>query len=173
MLIHHNPFTLVAYNSIGPPSVTLHKNTAEYWYDSQVKWVVDMDFYIRYFESVKPFYIPEKLINVGINNSQVTTYTFGVAEVQLKENLYLLRKAGSKHLKNIVVYDAWWRLLRNFNIGSVHQLYATGYNDHVPIVLQRTIKFQRNVPKHVIKIGILSKFFMLISFVLCLGKNSD
>jgi hypothetical protein len=96
-----------------------------------------------------------------------------VAEVQLKENLYLLNKAGSKHLKNIVVYDAWWRLLRNFNIRSVHQLYETGYNDQVPIILERTIKIQRNLPKNVIKLGIFSKFFMLIGFVLCLGQNTD
>lgn len=173
IIFHNNPFTLIAHNSIGPPSVTLHKNLVEYWYDSRVQWVVDMDFYIRYFKSVKPFYIHEQLINVGINKSQVTTYTFGVAEVQLKENLYLLNKAGSKHLRNIVVYDAWWRLLRNFNIRSLHQLYETGYNEHVPIVLKRTIDFQRILPKNVIKLGIMSKFFMLISYILCFAQNTD
>lgn len=160
------PVTLLANNIIGPPSVTLHRNDKQFWYDPAVKWVVDMEFYIRYLHTTKPYYINKPLINVGINSTQVTTYTFGIAEVHLKESLYLLNKTGEHHLKNIIVFDAWWRLIRNFSINSTQQIRSIGHTGAIPQVILDIIRFQNKVPASLLKQGIASKMFMLICYLL-------
>ncbi len=164
-ILNKNPVTLIANNIIGPPSVCVHRNNHRHLYDPKVKWVVDMDFYIRYLQNAPYCYIPELLVNVGINNTQVTTYTFGIPEYHLKENLYLLNKAGSRHLKNIIVYDAWWRLIRNFSILNIRQFYESGYTGVVPQTLVTIINFQKRLPANVLRTGILSKVLMLICYI--------
>jgi Glycosyl transferase family 2 len=49
-----NPKTLLASNWIRPPSAILHKNIQGILYDSALKWLVDVDFDIRYIQHSKP-----------------------------------------------------------------------------------------------------------------------
>ena len=114
-LLKGNPEILISENIIGPPSVTLYKKN-HLLYDCEMKYVVDIDFYTRYLEDAQWHYINKPLIHVGISHAQVTKYTFGVAEVHLKESLMMLQKKSETILKNIVVFDGWWRLMRNFKI---------------------------------------------------------
>ena len=44
------PDILIAVNRIGPPSVTLFKKDDAIIFDLRLKWLVDIDFYIRYLE---------------------------------------------------------------------------------------------------------------------------
>lgn len=161
-----NTSVLIADNVVGPPSVTLHRNDKRVWYDTSMKYVVDIDFYIRYLEQAKFFYINEPLINVGINSAQVTKYTFNVPEVHLKESLYLLQKTGAKPLKNLLVFDGWWRLIRNFQIGSEEDIRATGYDGTLPPKLIRIINFQKKIPFRLLKKGVLSKLLMVYCYAL-------
>jgi glycosyltransferase involved in cell wall biosynthesis len=162
----NDPVTLLANNIIGPPSVTLHKNEKRFWYDGAVKWVVDIEYYIRYLKSTKAFYIDKPLINVGINDTQVTTYTFGVAEVHLKESLYLLNKTGERHLRNIIVFDAWWRLIRNFSIKNISHIRSTGFSEPLPSIISDIIHFQNKFPAPALKLGVTSKMLMLSCYLL-------
>jgi len=162
----NDPVTLLANNIIGPPSVTLHKNDKKFWYDPSVKWVVDIEFYMRYLQTARPFYINKPLINVGINNTQVTTYTFGVAQVHLKESLYLLNKTGEHHLKNILVFDAWWRLIRNFSIKDIAQIRSTGFDGKLPLIISNIIRFQNRISGQLLKQGVTSKMLMLTCYLL-------
>jgi glycosyltransferase involved in cell wall biosynthesis len=161
----NDPNILIADNVIGPPSVTLHKNDGSVWYDKQMKYIVDIDFYIRYLCSQKPAYIPELLVKVGINKDQVTKYTFGVPEVHLKEALQLLQKTGEKRMKNILVFDAWWRLLRNFSVRDFEDIKATGFEEDVPDQLKAMIAFQRKIPSRWLKIGVFSKTMMSVCYL--------
>lgn len=160
------PQILIADNVIGPPSVTMHKNHQKIWYDRNMKYVVDIDFYICYLHNTKPVYIDEPLVNVGINPSQVTKYTFGVPEVHLKESLLLLEKTGASHLKNIIVFDGWWRLIRNFSVKNAEQLRSFGYHGPVPKILLRIIQFQNKVPSSWLKNGVISKSLMTFCYLL-------
>jgi glycosyltransferase involved in cell wall biosynthesis len=159
------PAVLIAENVIGPPSVTLYKNNKKYWYDNRMKYVVDIDFYIQYLNSSRFLYLNSPLINVGINKAQVTQYTFGVADVQLKESLLLIEKTGAQELKNIMVFDGWWRLIRNFSIKNIEDIRTTGYNGYIPDVLLKMIKFQKRIPYSVLKTGILSKVLMMLCYI--------
>jgi len=166
-----NPAVLLADNVIGPPSVILHKNTKQIFYDRSMKYIVDIDFYIRFLENSNWFYIDKPLINVGINSAQVTKYTFGVADVHLKEALQLLKKTGEGELKNILVFDAWWRLLRNFSIKNINDIRKTGFEEDVPNVIKAIISFQKKLPAGLLKFGPFSKAMMSICYLVCELKN--
>ena len=160
-----NPVTLFSKNIIGPPSVTLLRNDRRIWYDPNVKWVVDIDFYIQYLKDVPSFYIDSTLIKVGIHHDQVTQQSFRVPTVELPENFYLLNKVGVGSLKEILVYDAWWRLLRNMRITSLAKIREAGYRGDVPHAVESMIAWQSNIPIQILKVGAFSKLIMFVHYL--------
>lgn len=165
-LLKKNPVTLLSRNIIGPPSVVIHRNDNSCFYDNRLKWLVDIDFYIRYLRFAKPVYINQLLIDVGLGSEQVTKAAFRVASVEIPENFYLLEKLGIHQLRNIFVYDAWWRLIRNLGIKNLQEITHNGYFKPVPQVIAKMMAFQNKIPAGLLQIGIISKFFMTISFIL-------
>jgi len=168
--MQRNPYILFARNIIGPPSVIVHRNDHEFWYDKAIKWVVDIDFYIRYLGKYNAIYIPDVLVNVGMHAEQVTVSSFRQAEVEIPENFYLLNRISSSSLKNIMVYDAWWRLMRNLHIRDAQQIRSTGYQGEIPKSILSMLKWQRNVPSPVLRVGIISKFVMLLNYIRNLSR---
>jgi glycosyltransferase involved in cell wall biosynthesis len=166
-----NPNILIADNVVGPPSVVLHKNDKKIWYDSNMKYIVDIDFYIRYLQTASFCYINQPLVNVGINSAQVTKYTFGVAEVHLKEALLLLEKTGTAQLKNVLVFDGWWRLIRNFKIRNEEQIHTIGYKEKVPSLILHMMRIQKHLPYRLLKTGVFSKAMMVASYSYLRGKG--
>ncbi len=165
--IIENPLLLLPRNVIGPPSVTLMHKSIHEQYDTSMKWRVDIDFYIRILKQEKGYaYINETLINVGVSNTQVTNYCIDKPEVELPEGLLLLIKYGVRPLKNIQVYDAWWRIIRNTHIRSVAQLEQFTPYQQWPVAITTMVKHQSNIPSAVLKTGILSKALMTASYFL-------
>ncbi len=65
-----------------------------------LKWLVDIDFYIRFLKNMKPVLITENLVRVGVGEDQVTKMVFQKSHVEIPENFYLLNKIGVRsHLK--------------------------------------------------------------------------
>lgn len=170
--IVEEPVTLLAYNVVGPPSVTLvHRSIAEQ-YDERMKWRVDMDFYVRLLQQEKVYTcINQLLINVGVSETQVTNVCFENPLVELPEGLLLLQKYGTRPLRNIWVYDAWWRLLRNMDIRNAEQLscYAPG---EWPKGIVAMVKHLDRVPASLLKMGVCSKVLMSVSYLLNLSKSN-
>jgi len=159
------PMTLLAYNVVGPPSVTLIHKSIKEKYDEQMKWRVDMDFYVRLLLQQQEYtYIDERLIYVGISDTQVTNYCFQNPSVELPEGYLLLKKYGANRLKNIWVYDAWWRLLRNMNINTPQQLLQYEPNPW-PAVITNMVLHLNRIPSLILKAGIFSKTAMAISYL--------
>ena len=163
--LQKNPAILFASNVIGPPSVILHKNDKEFWYDPAIKWVVDIDFYIRMLQKYRAIYIPAVLVNVGMHDEQVTVTAFRKPEVEIPENFYLLNKIGSSKLRTISVYDAWWRLMRNLNIQNLDEIRKYGYQGEIPTTIQSMIKWQQRIPRSLLRIGVISKLLMLLHYL--------
>lgn len=158
------PWLLFASNKIGPPSVTMIRQSILEVYDNQLKWRVDTEFYIRLIQKKYKFqYLSTSLINVGIHESQVTQYTFLNPKVELEEGLYLLQKHSVNPLKNIWVYDAWWRLFRNLNIRSMEEIqnYAAGT---WPTIMHQLVADISLIPIPFLKIGFVSKCCMAVSY---------
>jgi glycosyltransferase involved in cell wall biosynthesis len=168
--LEQDPKTLLSSNRIGPPSVILHRNNSGIFYDSALKWLVDIDFYIRFLQHSKPILIAENLIAVGLGEEQVTKQVFRNQQVEIPENLYVLNKIGVRSLRNILVYDAYWRFIRNLEIRSLSQVTQSGYQGAVPAVIESMIRFQSSIPKSVLGTGLFSKFFMLAHYAIYYPK---
>jgi glycosyltransferase involved in cell wall biosynthesis len=165
-----NKTVLFGHNIIGPPSVVLYKRYPAVTFDPAVKWVVDIDFYIRYLSGRQPVYIDKILVNVGLGKTQVTKDCFGQRVVEIPENFYLLNKVGYQNLKNLRVYDAWWRLMRNLEIRTREDITGSGYNGWIPPAILSMVKWQRSLPLSFWRIGSLSKTGMFLSYLVNYSK---
>ncbi len=163
--ITKEPGVLFAKNVIGPPSVTLINRNISENYDERLKWRVDIEFYMRVLKQSKHYtYIDAPLINVGLNESQVTQSAINNPEVELPEGWLLLEEYGVNSLRNIRVYDAWWRLFRNMNIRNKDQLLSY-VDEKWPDEILTILNSERKIPAFFLKAGVMSKFFMLLSYL--------
>src|SRR5215211_2497072 len=116
LILWLSPLHLFRRVYVGNPSCTLIRRDANLFYDSRFQFVVDFEYYIRCIRKLKTYqYIDKVLLNIGFHSEQVTKYTFLVPSVQIPENFVLLDKLGDRILKNVLVYDYYWRLIRNLN----------------------------------------------------------
>lgn len=160
------PMTILAKNIIGPPSVTLVHHSVKEQYDERLQWRVDVDYYIRILRREKEFeYIPECLVNVGMGDKQVTQAVKYNKAIEIPEAHVLLEKYGTTSLRNIIVYDSWWRFFRNLGIRTEQDLKK--YPDKKwPNEILAILRFQQKIPAKFLTIGPLSKAFMFLSFTL-------
>ena len=161
-----NKFTLVSRNFIGPPSVVLVHRSIDLEYDANLKWLVDIDFYMQAAQITDFVYLPGVLVKVGVSKKQVTAYTHNIPEVEIPEALHVFKKWESqKPWKNIVYFDAWWRLMRNLNIRSLEQFQKFSGGQPAPAFVKRIIQVQRRFPSALLRNGPVSKMLMSLSFL--------
>src|SRR5688572_13377260 len=84
-LLKGNPSTLISANIIGPPSAVIYKADSQLYFDKNLKWLVDIEFYYRYLKSYGSDYIDKPLVNIGMNEFQVTQQSSMVREVEIPE----------------------------------------------------------------------------------------
>jgi glycosyltransferase involved in cell wall biosynthesis len=165
-LLKRNRYNLFKKNFIGPPSAVFQRNIAGITYDERLKWLVDFEGYIRFLGDKNQFeYLDHCLVNIGLSDEQVTQSTKEVKEVVIPESLYFLQKHGEAILKNIWVYDYYWRMCRNFSIKNIKAITSAGWEGSLPGNLKRIIAFQQKIPAAILKMGVLSKMLMSICFL--------
>ena len=170
-LLQQNPLNIFKKQYVGNPSCTLIKKEVGLLYDNQFKWVVDFEYYIRCLQKVKTFYyIDRALVNVGINDTQVTQYSFRNPEIEISENQLMIEKMGAGILRNIFVYDHYWRLYRNLGIRKEMDI-VPYYSKPIHPLLSQMIEFQQKIPLSILKTGSFSKLLMMISYCLSLMKK--
>jgi glycosyltransferase involved in cell wall biosynthesis len=160
------PESLMAANRIGPPSVVIFKKEDSLYFDRRMHWLVDIDFYIRYLKRYPPaVYIPLNLVQIGISASQVTRRSFGNPKIEIPERFLLTEKLHPDSLKVWVVYDSWWRFIRNLRIRDEKEIVDNGYCGPIPGAIGSMIRFQKKIPASLLKIGIFSKLTLLIHYL--------
>jgi glycosyltransferase involved in cell wall biosynthesis len=161
-LIEENSLNLFYLNVIGHPSTILHRKDDGILYDNQFKWVVDIDFYIRYLQKHKGFrYIPEMLVNIGTDDTQVSYSLYKNPVVEIPEYLSLLAKFPSDLLlKYEYVFYCVWNLVKRFRIRNKEMIVQLGYTGSLPDHIQDIINYQKNVPRIIIKQTNWSKILM-------------
>ena len=162
--LRKNTLILFSKNYIGHPSTTLIKNNREFWYDEKIKWVVDFEFYIRVLSETDFIYIDETLINIGLGAHQLTSEVFRNRKVEIPENVYLLNKLGTNILKNIIVYDYYWRLLRNLKIRNWSE-FENETTEIIPEALQRMFDVQKKYSLKILNNGFVSKLLMSTTYL--------
>ncbi|MEX2556614.1 MAG: glycosyltransferase [Actinomycetota bacterium] len=91
--IRRRPTVLLLGNWIGSPSATIHRRSAGLLFDQRLRWVVDIDFYVRILDGGCFAFTPRALVNVTTGAShQVTREAESDPQVDLFEWFYLYRK---------------------------------------------------------------------------------
>ncbi|WP_276482219.1 glycosyltransferase family 2 protein [Paraflavitalea pollutisoli] len=168
-LLQRSPYNILSRNVIGHPSTTLLRNDQDSWYNERLKWVVDIEFYVRQLNKNGGRFvdIPHPLVCLGMSNEQVTKTVFRKPAVEIPENICLLNIITPAGLRPIMAYDYFWRFLRNLSIRDM--AYLEQYNQECPIpaLIGRMVAQQRSIPLPLLKHGIISKAAMLLSYAIC------
>jgi glycosyltransferase involved in cell wall biosynthesis len=93
-LIKERPGFLFFKNLIGAPSATMYKNDKALEYDKQFKWLVDVEFYIRYLKKhSKVTYLNKALVCTAHGTEgQMTGSVENDKSIQVKEHVLLYNK---------------------------------------------------------------------------------
>lgn len=161
----HKPLSLFSGNIIGPPSVMMFRSSVKETFDERLKWIVDWEYYIRLASKYRLKYIPIPLIEVSYNDSQITNSCFLNPAVEIPETLIFTNKYGNMLFKNILAYDAWWRLVRNLSLRELSELKKYSINISINQNIINIVRFQSNIPTTILKIGVASKILMAISYL--------
>jgi glycosyltransferase involved in cell wall biosynthesis len=91
--IRRRPSALLLGNWIGSPSATIYRRSAGLLFDPRLRWVVDIDFYVRILHGGSFAFAPRPLVNVTAAGShQVTREAENDPRIELFEWFYLHRK---------------------------------------------------------------------------------
>lgn len=161
----HQPLSLFSGNVIGPPSVMMFRRSVKESFDERLKWIVDWEYYIRMASKYNLKYVPKPLIEVSYNDSQITNSCFLNPAVEIPETLIFTNKHGNILFKNILAYDAWWRLIRNLGLRDVSEFRKYSSEININANILKIVRFQSYVPQAILKAGVASKFLMSISFL--------
>jgi glycosyltransferase involved in cell wall biosynthesis len=166
--VEENPYLFFVSNKIGPPSVTMiHRTLKDNLFDERLKWLVDVDLYIRIADKAGLEVINEQLINIGKSDVQATFFYYTNPEVEIPESLMLYSKYKDKLWNNIQLYDKWWRLVRNIKeIKTTADLHHYAAGHEVPAILDSMVKIQQPIPKSVLQHGVFSKIYMSMAYLL-------
>lgn len=115
-------FELFFNNRIGAPSVTIFRNGKNIFFDKNLTWVVDVDFYIQWLLKNKNIaFINEILINIGISHSQVSNSCLNNGTIEISEQLYLYNKY-KEFLKDPKYKKPLKRMIKQFKIENLASL---------------------------------------------------
>lgn len=160
--LNRNPEILIAANRIGPPSTIIFRNDPEIVFDKRLRWLVDVDFYMRYLKAHPPaIYILESLVRIGISESQVTQTSFGNHAVEIPERFMMWEKMHPHSLRNLLIHDSWWRFIRNLKITRLQEIAEAGYAGRIPPFVVSMIRWQKNIPRDFLNWGVISKTMMM------------
>lgn len=122
------PEKLFFGNVIGAPSATIYRNGLAIEYDQSMKWLVDIDFYIRILHQNRRFaYTPEVLIITPTNAvHQVTEICKSNVAIELFEYMLLYQKVAPKLLSDPNTRFVWFRLFEKYGIYSLKDLEPLG-----------------------------------------------
>lgn len=122
--IRKQPEFLFFRNVIGAPSAVMFRNKREIRFDPDYKWLVDVEFYIRYIKKFKGFEtISESLVTVVAGETgQITQSISKDKERVIKENVNLftsLDKASFNESKAILYFQ---ELFDEYAISNIFEL---------------------------------------------------
>jgi len=158
------PLGLFEENTLGHPSVTMHRNDKSIRYDEQFVWVVDIDFYIRFLQAHPTFsYINTPLISIGKSDDQISSGAYKNASIEIKEYLGLYHKLLSLAEREQLVYEGLWKVFRRCKINSIAKLQSV-YSGAVPAMAEHIIAAQQKIPTLLLKQPSISLYFCQKAF---------
>ncbi len=135
-----NPAILFFGNFIGPPSSIICRRNKYIKYNKNMKWLVDLEFYIRCLTSNSAFIFNEKPLITSISNAahSVTNVCENNKNIEIPEYIVLFKTI----IKNNIwmLFDKSYLLFFNvlfdkYNISSVKDIRRSDYNESIPLSL--------------------------------------
>ena len=122
--LDNNPSILFVHNLLGPPSSTLFRKISGVLFDERMKWLVDVDFYIRVLRNSEGRFkfIKETLITSVNHADHNVTNSSNNAETELYEYFLLYQKLKEIQWRNFEVDQRLLQLLDKYRIQSFIQL---------------------------------------------------
>ena len=167
LLLKHLPLVLFKKVIVGNPSCTIVHRDVHGDYDKHLKWAVDFDFYLQVLKKTKGHfkYISQPLLNIGFHENQITQVVTRNPEVMIPESHYMLKKYGVGILRNLFVYDYYWRLYRNYSIKTTEEMNKYPFSNDLPKEIVEIIQKENKIGQEKLLNGFVSKFYMFISFL--------
>jgi glycosyltransferase involved in cell wall biosynthesis len=146
--VKNDPVFLFFRNVIGAPSATFYRNQQDMQFNSNYKWLVDVEFYIRYLKKYSSIaFIPEPLVTIVDGaEGQITHSVFNDKDLVVSENLLLFSEIYSEKLNNSKSILFFEELFLSFNMHTASQLFN---KFTVPSKIEKFMyAVFENIPKH-------------------------
>lgn len=98
--VRQEPETVYLHNRFGAPSACIFRNKAEYRFDREQKWLVDIDFYIDVIKKSGFAYTTDILVYIGVSEHQITQLCMDNNSIRIKEKIYLFNKLNLNRKSN-------------------------------------------------------------------------
>jgi len=118
--VRRNPDELFYGNSIGAPSATIFRKSVDLFFDKRMKYVVDIDFYIRILNRNKNLVFNTMPLIVNISNweGQVTHHSMN-KETQLTEYTLLYTKIKRGIFPSVKQLEVFRNLFITYNLRTI------------------------------------------------------
>lgn len=137
-MIQSNPLEIINGNKIGAPSAVIHRNNSDLFYDSNLKWFVDVEFYVALlkFTNMKVVFNSIDAISIGISYGQISRECENNPRVIVYEFFYFLSKwKVNLVFENENILATTTNIFIQFKINSKSKIRFYGYNEKLPIDL--------------------------------------
>ena len=135
--IKQDPDVLIFGNVIGAPSTMMYENTIGLTFDNRMKWLVDIDFYIRLLRNNNFIYTQDELICINIGEEgRVTNACIDDKKINIYETMIMFKKFNFQYLN--YCYKAYFL---KFNITSFKDIKELGYTDTIHPELLKLLKY--------------------------------
>jgi glycosyltransferase involved in cell wall biosynthesis len=167
------PDHLLLAQVIGPPSNTMVRKNVSVRYDENFIWLVDVDYYVRLLKTgYKYHYINQHLVNIGLHEDQTTAFCRANRDIIFKENILYAGKLKPDVFKDVLIFDYYWRLLRNYKIKTSRDIVANGVHENqIPKVITHLLYTQSMWSLRFLRNGVASKTAMALSYFAWLTKR--
>jgi glycosyltransferase involved in cell wall biosynthesis len=138
LAIQSNPVSLFSTNKIGAPSAVIFRNTIKTIFDKNLKWLVDIEFYIQVLMNNKTLaYNPQPLITTFGDEGRVTDECIDNEQVEIFEHFYLadkisklLQDRNSSEIKACYIHLV--HICNKYNVRTIAQIRACGVEVKIP-----------------------------------------
>lgn len=136
-----NPDYLYLGNLIGPPSSVLFNRNDYIKFNSKLKWLVDIDFYISTLKKTNGFcFINEPLITSVNNGVHNVSNDCMIPEVEVYEFAYLFTKLDKQTRKNNTFKNVLMNVLIRYNINTIDEFKKYSGNIVIDKILKKIIR---------------------------------
>jgi len=141
-----DPSILFSGNFVGPPSGIIFRAPSKYPFNEKLKWLVDIDFYIKNWTGKEFLFLPKTLVRITSGDPNQVTRD---CEFDLKINLFEYFTVFDE-IKNRLTKQQIRRCIRklkiilaNLNVNSIEQIRMAGYAGNIPLSISRFISLVR------------------------------